>query len=298
MTGFVLCADDYALSQSIDDGIISLLERGRLSAVSCMTTTPRWSAAALRLLPYLDKIDIGLHLNFTEGSTLTLACKSKPLWACILQGRLLPSRRALYFAEIAAQWQRFVTVMGRAPDFIDGHQHVHILPQVRHALIEYLAAQRNLECYVRVPYNLAVVRPGNCPIRFDGKNIRQRTASNYGLLIEHKQVCLKQRLLPILGARALHRQLVARSWHYNRSFAGMYNFKQTNYRQVFQQALRQVQVGGLVMCHPGLQPAGMTSDTLAAARKREWDYFNSADYVVDCQQAGLQPMRMRAAMLL
>ena len=58
-----------------------------------------------------------------------------------------------------------------------------------------------------------------------------------------------------------------------------------------------MQVGGLIMCHPGLQPAGVISDTLAAARKREWDYFNSTDYVVDCQQAGLQPMRMRAVML-
>ena len=109
---------------------------------------------------------------------------------------MLPNSQALYLAEIAAQWQRFVTVMGRAPDFIDGHQHVHILPQVRHALIEYLAAQRNLECYVRVPYNLAAVRPGILPGilpgNFVGKNITQRTTPSHDSLIEHKKPALSK----------------------------------------------------------------------------------------------------------
>ena len=42
-------------------------------------------------------------------------------------------RKALE-AEIAAQIRMFGHEFGRAPDFIDGHQHVHIFPQVRDAL--------------------------------------------------------------------------------------------------------------------------------------------------------------------
>ena len=44
-------------------------------------------------------------------------------------------RKALQ-AEIAAQIRMFGYEFGRAPDFIDGHQHVQIFPQVRDALFE------------------------------------------------------------------------------------------------------------------------------------------------------------------
>ncbi len=38
--------------------------------------------------------------------------------------------------EIATQLKAFVTAFGRAPDFIDGHQHVQLFPQVREPLLE------------------------------------------------------------------------------------------------------------------------------------------------------------------
>ena len=38
--------------------------------------------------------------------------------------------------EIATQLKAFVTAFGRAPDFVDGHQHVHLFPQVREPLLE------------------------------------------------------------------------------------------------------------------------------------------------------------------
>ena len=39
----------------------------------------------------------------------------------------------------------FVHDFGRAPDFIDGHQHVHLFPQVRDALLE-VAKEHGAEC--------------------------------------------------------------------------------------------------------------------------------------------------------
>jgi len=38
----ILCADDYAQSAGIDEAIIQLIEKKRLSAASCMTLSPRW----------------------------------------------------------------------------------------------------------------------------------------------------------------------------------------------------------------------------------------------------------------
>jgi chitin disaccharide deacetylase len=37
--------------------------------------------------------------------------------------------------EISSQLQKFITAFGRLPDFIDGHQHVHLFPQIREALL-------------------------------------------------------------------------------------------------------------------------------------------------------------------
>ena len=298
MAGFVLCADDYGLAKHIDDGIISLVQQGRVSAVSCMTTSPRWPEAAQRLLPYREQADIGLHLNLTDGPLLSGNFKAQPLWLCILRTHVLPGCVTIYAAEIAAQWQKFVQVMGHAPDFVDGHQHIHILPQVRCALLQHLAGlaagdiklQPRAEaggrgaCYVRVPFNLA------SPQRLIKDKL---VCSQRG---GHASACFKQQLIPWLGGKALHRQLVASNWRYNTSFAGMYNFKQTNYRAVFQRELRQLQAGGLMMCHPGRGESGVANDSLAAVRQREWDYFASEAYVSDCQHADLYPMRMADTM--
>ena len=58
-----------------------------------------------------------------------------PAFGRVLRGAL--SGR-LPLAEIADEFRRqidaFAAAMGREPDFLDGHQHVHAFPGVRHAL--------------------------------------------------------------------------------------------------------------------------------------------------------------------
>ena len=49
--GITLCADDFALHPLVDEAVLRLAQAGRLSATSCMSTAPRWRAAAPRLLP-------------------------------------------------------------------------------------------------------------------------------------------------------------------------------------------------------------------------------------------------------
>ena len=38
--------------------------------------------------------------------------------------------------EVRAQFEAFADAFGRPPDFVDGHQHVHLFPQVREAVLE------------------------------------------------------------------------------------------------------------------------------------------------------------------
>src|SRR6185437_6513797 len=85
---------------------------------------------------------IGLHLTLTapfkpastsfrptrDGAFLPL----KQLMAVAFRRGMKHDTLAI---EIATQLRSFLIAFGRPPDFIDGHQHVHLLPQVREALL-------------------------------------------------------------------------------------------------------------------------------------------------------------------
>ena len=60
---------------------------------------------------------------FRSRRRLRLACSSASTWR--------RSRR-----EFRAQFEAFADAFGRPPDFVDGHQHVHLFPQVRQAALE------------------------------------------------------------------------------------------------------------------------------------------------------------------
>ena len=61
--GVILCADDFALTEGVSEGILRLAEQGRLSAIGCMTASPLWRSLAGRLDGVESRCDIGLHLS-------------------------------------------------------------------------------------------------------------------------------------------------------------------------------------------------------------------------------------------
>jgi chitin disaccharide deacetylase len=155
-TRLILCADDYALTPGVSWGILKLVALRRLSAVGCMTNRPGWLSDAPALLAYRalgnsdDKCEasgkaaIGLHLNLTLGQPLGPMPSLAPhgtlpafgaLAKLALSGRL---DRVEIEAEICRQLDAFEQAAGSPPDFVDGHQHVHVLPVVRSALFEVL----------------------------------------------------------------------------------------------------------------------------------------------------------------
>lgn len=132
-----LIADDYGLAPGVSTGILDLLDRGRLTGTSCMTGFPEWPDAATRIKPLCGRAAVGLHLTLTDQPAVTGRSSLAP------EGRLPPLRSLALpvlrgsiderdvHAELDAQHNRFVEALGRQPDFIDGHQHVHFLPVVR-----------------------------------------------------------------------------------------------------------------------------------------------------------------------
>ncbi len=140
----ILCADDYAMTDGVSAGIEELAALRRLSATSALVTTPHWPTHAARLASLRDRLAIGLHVNLTLGQPLApmpRLCPDgrfpalKTVLASALTGRL---DRAEIAAEIGRQLDRFTQGTGYPPDFVDGHQHVHALRGVRHALLDAL----------------------------------------------------------------------------------------------------------------------------------------------------------------
>ena len=166
----VLCADDYGQAPTISAAILDLVQKERLTAVSCMVNSPFWQEHAALLLPFRAKIDVGLHFNLTEGRPLSAAFRAK-------MGDTFPSllhlmgkswwrrlNQAVIQAELRAQLDAFVNAMGELPDFLDGHQHVHQFPIIRAALVavyaDYFKAKRP---YVRL---VATACQRECPLEW------------------------------------------------------------------------------------------------------------------------------------
>ena len=146
---FSLCADDYAMTPGVSRGILQALDAGALSATSVMTTSRWWPESAGALRRHDGTIDIGLHLNLTLGAPLGPMPLLAPAGTLPNIGTLmrLARRRSLSLQEIAQeiaqeiteeidrQCERFSQVFGRAPDHVDGHQHVHVLAGIRPLLL-------------------------------------------------------------------------------------------------------------------------------------------------------------------
>ncbi len=255
-----VCADDVGLVDGVAATVAQLAAAGRLNAASCVTTAPGWRPAAALLRDANAPLALGLHFNLSEGAPLTRELRARwptfPGLARLLAGAALHALPAAAIAaEFAAQSDAFADALGRRPDFIDGHQHVHALPGVRDGIVDAIASW---------PVVPAV----------------RNTAHVCG-----PAAALKRRVIAASGGGALERALVARGIAHNAVLLGAYDFATSDYRALFQRWLAAApRQGGLVFCHPGPTTAG---DPIGAARQRESDYLGSAAFLADLDAAGV-----------
>ena len=243
-TTIALCADDYAQHRGIDDAVCALLEQRRLSAVSCMSTAPRWSelsAPRLREQAAGDAgADIGLHLNLTE----TFGAQPISLGGLIVKSYTRWLDRDALRSGLAHQFDAFEAAMGRAPDFVDGHQHVHQLPQVSEAVMELLERRYG----ARKPWvRNTVPAPG--------------------------VMGAKPAMLRMLGGVALARRLKAAGIATNAGFGGVYGFDSGDYAGLFDEWLASAANGTLLMCHPAASTCA--HDPIGRQRLVEYRFFSS-----------------------
>lgn len=252
----MLVADDYAISGGVSAGIESLARGRRISGASAIVTLARWPRDAARLGALRGDIAIGLHLNLTLGAPLGAMAKLAPagalprirrLTAAALGGQI---ERGEIAAETARQLALFERETGCAPDFIDGHQHVHVLPVIRRGVLDALGerfapgAPRPL---VRIP------------------------ADRPAALIGRRRAAAKAAVLSVLSAGA--RRLFERAgFPVNDGFAGVTSFAADDLSVERDLAAAASRRRGLTiaMCHPGLATAELRAiDAITDRREVE-----------------------------
>ena len=272
MKAIKLCADDFGLSRPVNAAIISLVGQQRLNAVSCMSVGDSFAAAAEELRRAVsdtgEDVEIGLHVTLTEYGALS--------GAAALEGNgTMPGIGALMMksfagrmdvgaveTEIRMQYDRFEAVLGRKPDFVDGHQHVHLLPGVRETFVSVARERLPAQAWVR-----SCVRPA--------------------MAIVETGVALPRTLLIAQLGRPLKKALEPAGIAANDCFFGVNDFRT---EQDYGGLMRRWLAGAakcagvpLIMCHPGLKPDANSGvrDPIAARRFDEFTYLSSPDFAAD-----------------
>ncbi|OCK62220.1 ChbG/HpnK family deacetylase [Bradyrhizobium sp. LMTR 3] len=252
-----LCADDYGLAEGVNRAIRDLIGRGRLNATSVMVVGAaigRAEVAALQEVAAASpRCAIGLHATLTAPfRPLTMHFRPVdgglflPFPKLLRAGLLRRLDSEMIEDELAAQLAAFKDLFGRAPDFVDGHQHVQLFPGVRDAFLRA----------VKEAAPSAWVRQGG------------RLKPSLG--------APKALVLDILSAqfrkRAAHAKIA-----FNPAFAGAYDFsKEPDFGVLMGQFLEGQPEGGLVMCHPGFVDETLEGlDPLTTQREAEHAFLAS-----------------------
>ncbi|KAM4607710.1 carbohydrate deacetylase [Polymixia lowei] len=158
----VVTGDDFGYCPRRNQGIVDCYLAGGISNVSLLVNATAAKDAAE--LAKRHHIPIGLHANLSEGM---------PICQSLRQGSSLVNNTALFHGkmgfrktlqsgqlnmtevelELRAQVRRFGELMGHLPCHMDGHQHVHVLPEVREVFAQVLSD-------FSIPYTRVPVEPG------------------------------------------------------------------------------------------------------------------------------------------
>lgn len=264
-----LCADDYGISPGVNRGIRDLIERRRLNATSVMVVGPaieRDEITALQAVASNGRCAIGLHAVLTAPfHPLTMHFKPLagglflPLSRMLTMGLLRRLDAEIIRTELSAQIAKFVELFGSPPDYLDGHQHVQLFPQVCDAFLD-AAKSGAPDAWVRQCGRAQPFRHG--------------LGSPKALLLDGL-------------SRQFRRRAKQGGLPFNPGFAGAYDFSDGgDFGALMRQFLDDLPDGGLIMCHPGFVDDTLRElDPLTDQREREYAYLASDAFPVLLGQA-------------
>lgn len=263
MQRIAICIDDYGLHPAVDEAVLAMIEKGRVTTTSCMVGAPAWQYDVARLKQHADsgRVEAGLHLDLVEYPIEGRVRRPVGAWMrATLLRRLDPAQVR---GEIRRQLDAFEATMGRAPSHVDGHQHVHQFPVIRDLLVDELAR------------------------RYAGRE-RPWLRNTQGA----SRWRFKGRVIEAMGSQALGRLSRENGFAQNASLLGVYDFRggPARFRALLREWLAQARDGDLLMCHiaTGIVPG----DEIAQARVDEYAVFADDGFDDLLRKAGVRAARL------
>jgi predicted glycoside hydrolase/deacetylase ChbG (UPF0249 family) len=258
--GVIINADDYAMDGGVDAAILKLSAESIVTSTSAMVLSQAWPEAAA---PLKDApLSRGLHLDFTSPFAGDIFPR-QTITGLTMRTHSGVLDRKLLRKEIDRS--QFETHMHALPDFVDGHQHCHLLPFIREALLDALASRYGADAR-RISLR-------NCaPRRWRG---------------------LKAAIIARTGTFRLEDLARKREHRMNSDFAGVYDFNEdANFEALWTDWLRDLEgVLPLVMCHVAERGDHDGSDPIRGARYREYDWLGSSKFQDLIQRLSTKPER-------
>jgi predicted glycoside hydrolase/deacetylase ChbG (UPF0249 family) len=238
----IVCADDFAFSEGVSSAVAQLVAQGRLGATSAMVLSPRWERDAALLHGVRERIDVGLHLDWTSPLAIE-AGHGLSLAAAMVRSLRGGFDAAKVTGVIERQLDAFEAQWKCPPDHVDGHQHVHQFAGIRQPLLRVLDRRygRGAGPYLRIS------RPLGAGI--------------------------KGRVVAAMGADALQSELAQSGRPASPALLGMYGFEGTaaDYAARVDAWLREAPAGAILMCHPATRAE--PDDAIGPARVREFEFW-------------------------
>ncbi|CAK0746810.1 chitin disaccharide deacetylase [Azospirillaceae bacterium] len=139
MARLIITADDFGLSESINEGVEIAFRRGILTTASLMVAAPA-AAAAIARARRLPGLKVGLHLVLVEGRPASSSDQVSALlkvdgafldnlFVAGLRFFFHPQARRQLAVEIEAQFRAFAAT-GLELDHVNAHNHMHLHPTV------------------------------------------------------------------------------------------------------------------------------------------------------------------------
>ena len=267
MKPIILCVDDFGLKPEINEAVAELVDLGVVSATGCMSQAPAWrQGASLLTGARRNRLDVGLHFNLTQpfasGPGSADAHWARPLSQIIGLSMVGGLSAQVLHRAVCSQLDDFEDAWGAAPDFVDGHQHVHQLPQVRRALLAELQRRYGALDRAARPWLRATrPRPGA------------------------QGASLKERIIEALGARRFEREAREAGFLLNGALLGVYGFDadEAAYAQRLRDWLSRAKGADVLMMHPakprlGGQHTHAATEPDAIAHAREVEYTVLRDW--------------------
>lgn len=131
MRYLIVNADDFGLSESVNQGILDAHDEGIVTSASLMVERPAALEAADRARER-PRLGLGLHVEVGRWRASWLPKRGSARSAAVVE------RRAA--EDLQRQLERFRLLVGRDPSHLDSHQHRHLAELVR-ASFEEVAAE-------------------------------------------------------------------------------------------------------------------------------------------------------------